>query len=197
MKQSNIKIAVTGGIGSGKTTVCNIIREKGYTVFSCDEIYAELINGVELTADIVKAFGEGVLNGSGGIDRKKLAECVFNDEEKLQNLNAITHPKIFEEMFARSEKCGGIVFFEVPLLFEGGYQRLFDNVIVVLRERKSRVEHVKMRDNISDEDVEKRIEKQFNYDNANFAQYYVIHNCGKIDDLSDIIDEILLKIANF
>lgn len=195
MKRNSIKIAVTGGIGSGKTTVCNIIKDKGYSVFSCDEIYAELLNGGKFTADIVKEFGSDILNGSGGIDRKKLANYVFNNEEKLKILNAITHPKIFGEMFARAEKCDGVVFFEVPLLFEGGYQKLFDNVIVVLRDKKSRIEHVKIRDNISEKEVEKRIDKQFNYSNVNFAQYYVIHNCGKIDDLSDIIGEILLKIA--
>ena len=196
MKQNNIKIAVTGGIGSGKTTVCNIIKERGYPVFSCDEIYAELLNGGKLTADIVNAFGEDVLNGSGGIDKKKLANCVFGDDKKLQILNAITHPKIFDEMFSRAEKYDAITFFEVPLLFEGGYQNLFDNVIVVLREEDERISSVKLRDNISDDEVKKRIDKQLNYDICDFAQYYVIHNRGKINDLSDIISEILLKIAN-
>lgn len=196
MKQNNLKIAVTGGIGSGKTTVCKIIKEKGYPVFSCDEIYAELLSGGKLTEDIVKEFGNGILNGSGGIDRRKLANCVFGDNERLQILNSITHPKIFEEMFARAENCGEVVFFEVPVLFEGNYQNLFDNVIVVLRDRKSRVEYVKIRDNITDEEVEKRINKQFNYDNAGFTQYYVIHNRGKIDDLRDVIDGMLFKITN-
>ena len=195
MKQSNLKIAITGGIGSGKSTVCKIIKAKGYPVFSCDEIYAELLNDGNLTEDIVKYFGSDILNGGGGIDRKKLASRVFNDGEKLRILNGITHPKIFEEMFTRAENCGGVVFFEVPVLFECGYQNLFDNVIVVLRNRKDRVEYVKIRDNISDKEVENRINKQYDYDNSNFAQYYVIHNCGKIDDLSDIIDKILLKIT--
>lgn len=195
MKRNNIKIAITGGIGSGKTTVCKIIKEKGYPVFSGDEIYAELLNDGKLTADIVKEFGNSVLNGSGGIDRKKLANCVFSDKEKLQILNSITHPIIFKEIFARAENFGGVIFFEVPVLFEGGYQDLFDNVIVVLRDKKDRVEYVKVRDNISDEEVKKRIDKQFNYENAEFAQYYVIHNYGKIDDLSDIINKILFEIT--
>lgn len=196
MKQSSIKIAVTGGIGSGKTTVCNIIKEKGYPVFSCDEIYAELLNSGNLTNLIVEGFGKVVLT-DGKIDRRKLSTCVFGDEKKLQRLNEITHPKIFEEMFLRAENCDGKVFFEVPLLFEGGYQNLFDEVIVVLRKVEDRILSVKLRDNLSDEEVEKRLNKQFNYDNADFTQYYVIHNCGKIDDLSDMIDEILFKITNY
>lgn len=194
MKQSNIKVAVTGGIGSGKTTVCNIIKEKGYPVFSCDEVYAELLNSGKLTERIAEEFGSEVLT-DGKIDRRKLSSCVFGDEKKLQRLNEITHPKIFEEMFARAENCNGLVFFEVPLLFEGGYQNLFDEVIVVLRKMEDRILSVKLRDNLSDDEVKRRIEKQFNYDINNFAQYYVTHNQGKIDDLRDKIDRLLLKIA--
>ena len=195
MKQSNIKIAVTGGIGSGKSTVCNIIKANGYPVFSCDDIYAELLNGGKLINEIVKEFGCGVLSSDGGIDRKKLSACVFNDKRKLALLNRITHSAIFEEMFLRAENVGGIVFFEVPLLFEGGYQNLFDGVIVILREVKDRILSVSKRDNSSVEDVKIRIKSQLDYDNNDFAQYYVIHNSGKIDNLSDITCKILLKIA--
>ncbi len=195
MKQSNIKIAVTGGIGSGKSTVCSIFKKLGYPVFSCDEIYAELFNSGKLTAELVKEFGDGVLNNSGGIDRKKLANCVFNDKDKLEKLNRITHPKIFEEMFLRSESFGGIVFFEVPLLFEGNYQNLFDGVVVVLREVEDRIISVAKRDNLSVDEIKNRIKSQYNYDNFDFAQYYVIHNCGKIGDLHAKIDNILLIIT--
>lgn len=194
MKQSNIKIAVTGGIGSGKTTVCNLIKTCGYPVFSCDEVYAELLNSGKLTERIVEEFGSEVVT-DGQIDRRKLSTCVFGDEKKLQKLNEITHPKIFEEMFLQSEKYCGLTFFEVPLLFEGGYQNLFDEVIVVLREVDERISSVKLRDNLSAEDIEKRIDKQFNYDNGNFTKYYVIHNSGKIDNLRNVIEEILLKIT--
>lgn len=194
MKQSNIKIAVTGGIGSGKTTVCNLIKKIGYPVFSCDEVYAELINSGKLTERLVGEFGEENLT-EGKIDRRKLSACVFGDEEKLQKLNEITHPKIFEEMFSQAEAFSGLVFFEVPLLFEGGYQNLFDEVIVVLRRVEDRILSVKLRDNLSDEEVRKRIDNQFNYDIDNFAQYYVIHNQGKINDMAGIIHDILLKIT--
>lgn len=194
MKQSNIKIAVTGGIGSGKTTVCNLIKKFGYPVFSCDEVYAELINSGKLTERLVGEFGEEILT-EGKIDRRKLSACVFGDEEKLQKLNEITHPKIFEEMFAQAEAFSGLVFFEVPLLFEGGYQNLFDEVLVVLRRVEDRILSVKLRDNLSDEEVRKRIDNQFNYDIDNFAQYYVIHNQGKINDMADIVHDILLKIT--
>ncbi len=194
MKQSNIKIAVTGGIGSGKTTVCNLIKKIGEPVFSCDEVYAELLNSGKLTERIVEEFGKEVLT-DGKIDRRKLSACVFGDEKKLQKLNRITHPKIFEEMFLQSEKYRGLVFFEVPLLFEGNYQNLFNEVLVVLRDADDRISSVKLRDNLPVDEIKKRIESQLNYDNCSFTQYYVIHNQGKIDDLSGIISDLLLKLA--
>lgn len=194
MKQSNIKIAVTGGIGSGKTTVCNFIKKCGYPVFSCDEVYAELLNDGKLTERIVEEFGVEVMS-DGKIDRRKLAACVFGDEKKLQKLNEITHPKIFEEMFSQAEKYSGLTFFEVPLLFEGGYQNLFDEVLVVLRGVDERISSVKLRDNLSAEEVKKRIKKQYDYENNDFAKYYVIHNSGKINDMYGIIKENLLKIT--
>lgn len=194
MRQSNIKIAVTGGIGSGKTTVCNLINKLGYPVFSCDDVYADLLKGNSLSAEIAGEFGDGILT-DGKIDRSKLSQYVFNDKEKLTKLNKITHGKIFKEMFSRAEALKGLVFFEVPLLFEEGYQSLFDGVVVVLREVGERISSVVKRDKLSVDEIEKRIKSQYNYDNSSFTQYYVIHNCGKIDDLCDIINEILLKIT--
>lgn len=195
MKQNNIKIAVTGGIGSGKTTVCNFIKELGFNVYSCDEIYAELLNGGMLTDEISSAFGNEILTDSK-IDRQKLGQCVFNDGSKLKKLNEITHKAIFNEMFKRAENVSGPAFFEVPLLFEGGYENLFDGVIVVLRDEDARINSVVLRDNLVAEDVKKRIACQYNYSFDGFAEYYVIHNCGTINNLFQKIKDILLKITD-
>lgn len=195
MKRNRIIIAVTGGIGSGKSTVCDIINAQGFIVFSCDKVYAELLDGANLTAKIVEEFGEKILT-DGKIDRRKLSDCVFNDSVKLEKLNSITHTEIFNEIFSRAEKEEGIVFVEVPLLFEGNYQNLFDGVVVVLRKAEDRILSVVARDGLSHSDVEKRIKKQYNYDFYDFAMYYVIHNDGNIDDLEQSIRQILLKITN-
>ena len=194
MMQNKVKIAVTGGIGSGKSTVCNFIKQLGYPVFSCDRVYAELLRSGKLTGRLVDEFGVNILL-DGKIDKSKLSECVFDDKEKLLKLNEITHTEIFKEMFLQSEKFQGAVFYEVPLLFEGNYQNLFDEIIVVLRAVNERFLSVKFRDNLSDEEIKKRIKSQYNYDINNFAQYYVIHNNSKIDDLCDKINSILLKIT--
>ena len=96
MTQNNIKIAVTGGIGSGKTTVCDIIKEQGYSVISCDEIYNRLLRDKSFLNSLVSEFGH-ILNGDGTLSRKKLSEIVFSDKDKLARLNEITHPEIMKE----------------------------------------------------------------------------------------------------
>lgn len=193
MKQ-NKRIAVTGGIGSGKSTVCQIIKRQGFPVFSCDEIYTELLEDADFINTIVGEFGEKVLDGDGRLNRGALSEIVFNDKEKLEKLDKITHAKIFGEMFRRAEKLDGIVFFEVPLLFEGGYQTMFDNVIVVLRDEKDRILSLIKRDNLSEENVKKRILRQYNYENKNFEEYYVIHNDGDLVNLDKEVKQILSKL---
>jgi len=195
MKQNKLKIAVTGGIGSGKSTVCEIIKKSGYPVFSCDEIYTELFNGGFFTDGIVKAFGDGALNSEGKVDKKKLSAIVFADEKKLRILNGITHPKIFERMFSEAEKCAADVrFFEVPVLFECGYEKLFDKVIVVLRREEERINSVMQRDDLPREKVLNRLKNQYNYNFSKFSEYYVIHNDGKIVDLTDKVHDLLSEI---
>lgn len=193
MKQ-NKKVAVTGGIGSGKSTVCEIIKRKGYPVFSCDEIYSDLLQDSNFIQVISAEFGGGVVNSSGALDREVLSLIVFNDEAKLRKLNQITHAKIFEEMFNRADKFDGVVFFEVPLLFEGGYEKLFDEVVVILRDENDRISSIVKRDNLSSENVKKRIKSQYNYENQTFEQYYVIHNDGNFDNLEQKVEQLLAII---
>lgn len=192
MTQSNIKIAVTGGIGSGKSAVCKIIEEQGYTVFSCDKIYSELLLSPEFSQRIGAEF-EGVLNVDKSLNRKLLSEKVFGNDDALKRLNSITHPAIMEAAIKKMEKHK-VSFLEVPLLFESGFEKLFDNVIVVLRGKEQRINSVMERDNISREKVILRLNSQFNYDIYNFAEYYVIHNCGNFDYLKQKTLEILQKI---
>ncbi len=181
MMQNNIKIAVTGGIGSGKSAVCEIIKSIGLPVFSCDEIYKELCTRPQFLNKLTEEFG-GILSSNGALDRKKLAEIVFKDGSALKKLNEITHPAIMQELFLRA-KNEKLCFCEVPLLFENGFEKLFDGVIVVMREFNERIDCVAKRDKISLNEAVLRAKSQFDYDNNDFAQYYVIHNGGNLADL--------------
>lgn len=192
MTQSNFRIAITGGIGSGKSAVCQIIKKQGYPVFSCDSIYSELLTSAEFINKINTEF-DGVLNSDGSLNRIALSNKVFNNEAALKKLNSITHPEI---MYAAFKKMEGIrlSFLEVPLLFESSAEHLFDGVIVVLRDMEQRINSVMLRDKIDREQVLLRINRQFNYENINFAKYYVIHNHGNFAELEQKTLKILQKI---
>ena len=193
MKQ-NKKIAVTGGIGSGKSTVMKIIAGKGYPIFSCDEIYSQLTSDRDFLNILHHSFGD-ILNGDGTLDRKKLSEIVFNNPAKLSELDKITHPAIYKEMFRMADEAGGICFCEVPLLLESGAENLFDGVIIVMRNEELRIKSVAKRDKLPELDVKKRISNQFDYNSADFAMYYVIHNCGDFSELERQTEEIIKKIS--
>ena len=192
MKQSK-KIAVTGGIGSGKSTVMKIIAGKGYPIFSCDEIYSQLTSDSDFLNILRHSFGD-ILNSDGTLDRKKLSEIVFIFFSKLAELDKITHPAIYKEMFRMADEAGGICFCEVPLLFESGAESLFDGVIIVMRNEEQRIKSVTARDKLPEQDVKKRISNQFDYNSADFAMYYVIHNNGDLSELEWQTEEIIKKI---
>ncbi len=194
MTRSNIRIAVTGGIGSGKSTVVAAIKDMGYDTISCDEVYAELTEREEFSEEISGTFGD-VLTLDGKLDRRKLSDIVFGDKLKLQKLNDITHSAVMNEVLKRSQ-CSHICFCEVPLLFEGGFQRLFDAVIVVLRDKEKRIDSVIERDNIVRHKIELRIGSQFDYDNSTFSEYYVIHNDGNLAELTTETHKVVKKILN-
>ncbi|MDE6867915.1 MAG: dephospho-CoA kinase [Clostridia bacterium] len=194
MTQNNLKIAITGGIGSGKSTVSKIIAEQGYSVLSCDEIYKSLLSDGSFLSRLFEEFGN-VFDDKNCLDRKKLADIVFCDENKLKRLNDLTHPEIMRK--ALKQMSGeGAYFCEVPLLFEGGYEKYFDKVIVVLRDKDERVNSVAKRDNIAANEALQRISRQFDYDNAEFDKYYVINNTSEIYDLRKETVKILNQVFN-
>lgn len=171
-----MKIAITGGIGSGKSTIGEIFRSLGYPVFSCDEIYSDIINSNDYIIAVKNAFGEAVLTDDK-VDRKKLSAVVFKDEERLKKLNAVSHPLIMKELSNLMEKCD-VAFAEVPLLFEGGFENIFDKVIVLRRDISVRVESVIQRDGISEDEVKKKIKNQFDYESLSDNGYTIIYNDG-------------------
>ncbi|MDE6585657.1 MAG: dephospho-CoA kinase [Clostridia bacterium] len=192
MMQNNIKIAITGGIGSGKSSVAQLIRELGYTVLSCDEIYSELLQNNNFLSVLEKEFG-GVIADDGSLDRCKLSELVFNNKDALTKLNSITHPAIMKEVFSKLQR-ERIGFCEVPLLFENGFEKLFDEVIVVLRDESERIKSVSLRDGLDLECIKKRLYVQIDYQNYTFTKYYVIHNDGNLSELSAKTAEIIKKL---
>ncbi len=183
------KIAVTGGIGSGKSTVISILKNMGYSVFSCDEIYGEILLEEEYIEKVAKLFPAVVENGQ--INRKALSEYVFNHETNLVKLNALAHPIIMERLLSKMEQSNAeYIFAEVPLLFEGNFENLFDKVLVVMRDIDIRIENVMQRDALSEQQVKQRISKQFDYSSQEAKKRFencnaiLLENMGNLEQLN-------------
>lgn len=191
-----VRVAVTGGIGSGKSTALAILQGFGYSVFSCDEIYKNLIKSEEYVALIRQRFG---CVKDGKIELDKLSALVFADPKKREQLNALAHPLIMKELISLMDSAPtDVVFAEVPLLLEGGFEGLFDKVLVILREKQTRVASVVCRDALSEEQILARINSQIDYDcdttkNAlDRIGAYVIENDADVTSLRNKL-EIFLK----
>lgn len=171
------KIAITGGIGSGKSLAVECIRELGYSAFSCDEIYRELLFDKEYISKI-KALFPSACKGEN-LNRAELGRIIFEDKNARARLNSISHPLIMKRLFAYMDKCDEtLVFAEVPLLFEGGFQLLFDAILVITRPLSERVQAICERDTATQELALKKIQAQFDYDAP--AAKEIIKQCGGI-----------------
>lgn len=193
-KVRNTMIGITGGIGTGKSTVCNYIKEKGYKVFDCDKISHDLLEyNEDVKNKIIKEFGTEVLvqdNQNIKIDRKSLGKIVFNDYVKKQKLESIIHPEVIKEI-KRLKKKHNICFIEVPLLYEAKLERLFDNVIVVYSPVDVQIERIMKRNNYTKEEALSRINAQMSIEEKKQKTNYVINtNCDMNKTYHDI-DRIL------
>ncbi len=156
-----LRIGLTGGIGSGKTTVAKIFEALGIPVFYADDAAKELMNTNEdLKNAIIKNFGEATYK-NGELDRKYLASIVFNDKEKLELLNSITHPATIKNAAEwMSKQTSPYIIKEAALLFESGAAERLDYVIGVYAPQHIRVKRVMDRDKLTTEEVMKRISRQ-------------------------------------
>ena len=195
------KIAITGGIGSGKSTVLSLLKNGGYSVFSCDEIYKQLLLDREYIEKIEKLFPSAVQNGQ--IDRQILANIVFKDKHALEILNGVAHPLIMERLYENMQNCTDMLAFaEVPLLFEGNYQSRFDAVIVVQRAKEERLVAIMERDCLNREEAMQRISAQFDY-NSPVAQklfsnpnVFLLSNEGTELQLRHNLQKILQRLSS-
>ena len=161
--KSSLLIGITGGIGSGKTTLSNLLRTKGYQVYDADGEARRLQHEDEtVRQQMIDLFGSKIYNSFGQLNRPLLAEIAFNDTDKLQQLNNIVHPavKIDFEKWVEKYSSEKILFMESAILFESGFFKLFDKIIAVAASKETRIERVTLRDNITREQVLERMERQ-------------------------------------
>ena len=190
-----IILGITGGIGAGKSTVTKIFSELGADVVDADKIAREIMNkGQDAYNEVVVKFGEDILDGEGDVNRKKLASIVFNDKNKLELLNKITHGYVFAEMNKQiSSSVAELVCLDVPLLFSSDFPIKYHKSLVVTADDETRINRVMKRDNCTIEQVKERISKQMKQEDMIKLADYVIENNDKELPV-EIIKEIYFEL---
>ncbi len=181
-------LGVTGGIGSGKTTVCGFLEEQGARVFYADiEAKRLMQEESDVRAAIVEAFGEAAYTEDGALDRAYLADRVFGDPEQLERLNAIVHPHVFEAFEAAKERARdedlSLLVHEAALLFEAGGDEHVDTTAAVVAPDTDRIDWVVERDDTSPSQVRARMEHQLPQAELRRRADHVIENDGTLEDL--------------
>ena len=197
-------IGLTGGIGTGKSTVSRKLREKGYPVIDLDIISREVITYSEVIDELVENFGSEILeeqnavSGKKCISRNKLRQTVFKDEKKVAVLNSIMHPPIIEEMRRQIKELGQsyeTVFVEVQLLFEVKLEKEFDMTVLVYADRKTQIERVLKRDGRSEGEVQEIINAQMSMDEKRKLSNYIIENNVNSEILDLEIEKFIKKLG--
>lgn len=159
-----LKIGLTGGIGSGKTTIAHVFEHLGYQVYIADTQASHLMNtDPQLRHELSSAFGKDIYTTDNQIDKKKLAAIIFSNREALQQINGIVHPKVVADFIRWCEKQKGEwVIFESAILFEAGLEKTVDYTICVYASLETRLKRVMARDHTTADKVRERIANQMN-----------------------------------
>ena len=192
-----MRVGLTGGIGSGKSTVSALLADRGAVVIDYDLLAREAVEvGTPALARIVERFGPGVLRPDGALDRPELGAIVFGDDEARRDLEAITHPAIGELAWARDEAApaGSILVHDHPLLVETGLAGLMDFVVVVDLPEETQLDRLVRLRGMSPEDARARIAAQASRDDRRAAADVVIDNSGTPAELAAAVDALWARL---
>lgn len=207
-------IGLTGGIGSGKSTVTDYLTEKGFHVLDADKIAREIVlPGSEMLIQLSSVFGEEIICEDGSLNRKKLGDIVFSDAEKKKLLDSLMHTRILEliherifqfreeaEQAAEAAADPGhiarfkVIFVDAPLLFETGLNNSVGEVWVIDVDDETRIKRIMERDGLKREDIQRRIETQMAREEKNRRADVILDNTKDQETLYRQIDELLEKI---
>ncbi len=193
-------IGLTGGIGTGKSTVAKLLRDSGFSVVDADELAHEAVkkNSPGLQA-VLKEFGFNIQTKDGELDRSAMAAVVFNTKENLKRLEDIVHPivrKLAEEKRRVLEAKGvQVAFYDVPLLFEKKMEPMFDSIVVVASKLENQVARLKANRGWSDEEIKRRLDSQLTMAEKINAAHFTIHNDSSLENLKSEVTALIKKLG--
>jgi dephospho-CoA kinase len=200
-------IGLTGGIGTGKSTVARLLADAGAVVIDADAIVHELqAPGSPMLAEIAAAFGPDVLDARGALDRARIADRVFRDAAERERLNAIVHPRVGAEMARRSAAARSagapLIVMDIPLLFESrprdrdAARRGNDATVLVYAPRETQIERTVARDGCTREEAKRRVAAQMPIDDKRALADYVIDNGGALADTERQVRELVATLRD-
>lgn len=190
-------IGITGGIASGKSTVTNYLRQKGYQVIDADQVVHELqAKGGKLYQALVSWLGSAILNEAGELERPKLSQLIFSSQENLAKSSQLQNDIIRQELANRRDQLAKIeetFFMDIPLLFEQDYADWFDEVWLVDVSKGTQLERLMARNNLSQEEAQQRIAAQLSLADKRQRAEIVIDNNGALSNTLKQLQALLDK----
>ena len=191
-----IIIGLTGGIGSGKSTILSYFREHGYPCFESDEVGKKLLE-VELKETVLKLFGEEVYNAKGILDRKAISKKVFSNSKLLEALNDIVHPAVNEtfEKFKKKHQDSPVIVKEAAILIESGSYKSCDIIVLVKAPLDERIKRIVARDSVNESEVIARIDNQWEDEKKEKYADYVVENIS-LEETYEKVKYLIKKLNN-
>lgn len=193
------KVGLTGGIGSGKSTVARMLADEGFPVVDADQIAREIMEpGSPVLAQVAEVFGEDLIDDTGALNRAELAKRAFSSTEQTEKLNALTHPAIRAESnrrFDEAEKAGArAVIYDMPLLVDLGLHHDMDITVVVDVDVDERVRRLVDKRGLTEADARARIAQQIDDDTRRAAADIVVDNNGPLEALAAQVEKVVRMI---
>lgn len=188
-------VGITGSIATGKSIVTNYLKSLGYPIIDSDEIAHRQLEKPAIIQEIIEKIGEEVLMDNK-INRSKLGRIVFSDNEKRNMLNQIIHPHVINEIKKNYSLHQGLIFVDIPLMFEASLEFLVDKIIVVYTSIETQLIRLMTRDKIDEKYAKMKIASQFDIEEKKKKADFLINNEGDISNTYLQVDDILRRLKN-
>ena len=195
-----LKVGLTGGIGTGKSTASIFFNELGAFVLDADTESKNMISANEVVQhELISEFGTDIINAAGKIDKKKLARIAFQDVDHQRRLNSVVHPYIYDLIDNSYEKIlsdgkHSVFILDAAMIYESGYDIHLDYIIVITAQLKNRMERALARNTLTREEILKRIEFQWTEEEKVGMADFVIHNDGSKKELNANVKSLIKKL---